>query len=58
MIAGRLQYDEQDALEKGNGGASADVSLSQSHKAREFRDGVASADVSRRHGRRLLDAPP
>ena len=36
---------------------SADVSRSQSHKARAFRDGVASADVSRRHGLKLQDAP-
>ena len=41
-----------------NGGASADVSLSQSHKAGAFRDGGASADVSRRRGRRLQDTPP
>ena len=37
---------------------SADVSRSQSHKARAFRDGGASADASRRHGLRLQDAPP
>ena len=41
-----------------NGGASADVSRSQSHKAGAFRNGGASAHVSRRRGRRLQDAPP
>ena len=34
------------------------VSRSQSHKTRASRDGGASADVSRRHGLRLQDAPP
>ena len=41
-----------------NGDTSADVSRSQSHKARAFRDGGASADVSRHRGRRLQDNPP
>ena len=40
-----------------NGGASADVSRSQSHKAGAFRNGGASAHVSRRRGRRLQDPP-
>ena len=40
-----------------NGDTSADVSRSQSHKARAFRDGGASADVSRHRGRRLQDNP-
>ena len=41
-----------------NGDTSADVSRSQSHKARAFRDGGASADVSRHRGLWLQDAPP
>ena len=35
-----------------------DVSRSQSHKAGAFRNGGASADVSRRRGRRLQGCPP
>ncbi len=41
-----------------NGDTSADISQSQCHKARTFRDGVASVDVSLHRGRRLQDNPP